>query len=508
MDDMILERKESYTNGNSFELKHDNYAEEIHNEYEEHMSGFKTSKLQDELSTEQKITTIYPSESIQSESETDEIYDECYSCFMCNISYDTQFELDEHLRSHNDDETFHHSNINSISEPLPQESIRPSKYLRCNECFKLCKSQLSYNEHMLTHTGEKPHHCRVCDRKFRHIANFRTHLKSHNNVRHLVCSLCCKTIVGEKNYYIHYMDVHNKMAVRQPRPYQSSSSDSDEDFNPKISYYKKKKVNVRNGKTPKDSEPFGPLFAKKAWEKKQRQFEHDDSDIEKQKTERDAVQEAIENSRIDIQNMLRKRKQHLIDYNTEEYQKLIESLVDEKNSTGQINEAKLIGPLFWKNALIKAGLVEEYILPVQFQSQLRVTECVSCRKCFARLPKCNDSNITPSTPPCSSCFMMKNETTLNKHKSEQHKENPPFFCKECLSESNTWYDYVQHMKMHLKYAARCSECIYNMINKPEQVIFLCHECDMSFDSDEQLKDHVNSHLEHGQCNGYNLNSVA
>lgn len=82
--------------------------------------------------------------------------------------------------------------------------------------------------------------------------------------------------------------------------------------------------------------------------------------------------------------MLRKRKQQLVDYNTEEYQKLIEALILEKSSTGRVNEAKLIGPLFWKNALVKAGLIEEDVLPIQYQSQLRLIECISCRKCFAR----------------------------------------------------------------------------------------------------------------------------
>lgn len=82
--------------------------------------------------------------------------------------------------------------------------------------------------------------------------------------------------------------------------------------------------------------------------------------------------------------MLRKRKQQLTDYFTEEYQKFLETLILEKNSTGQFNEAKLIGPLFWKNALIKAGLVEEDILPMQFQSRLKLIECMSCKKCFAR----------------------------------------------------------------------------------------------------------------------------
>ncbi|XP_050537268.1 zinc finger protein 425-like [Daktulosphaira vitifoliae] len=482
-------------NGHVLELTNANSYEELSFDNKEHMSLINTI-YQDKVMIKESMT--YSSESIQFDSETEETYDECYSCFMCNVSYNTQFDLEEHLRTHNDDETFHHSNIDSTSEPLPSEFIRPSKYFRCYECLKVCKSQLSYNEHMLTHTGEKPHHCRVCDRKFRHIANFRTHLKSHTNIKTLVCSLCCKTIVGEKNYYIHYMDVHNKMSVRQSRLYHTSSSDSDEDFNPKISYYKKKKINMRNGKCRKYNEPFGPLFAKKAWEKKQ--FENYIWDIDEEKCERDAVHEAIECSRLDIQNMLKNKKQQLNDYNTEEYQKLLDILVEEKNSTGKINEAKLIGPFFWKSALCKAGLIEEYLSPVQFQSQLRVTECISCRKCFARLPQNNKDNIIPSTPPCSSCFMMKNETTLNKHKSEQHTENPPYICKECLSQSYSWYEYVQHMKMHLRYAARCSECIYMMMNKPEQVIFLCHECDMSFDSDEQLKIHLKTHLENGQNN--------
>lgn len=229
------------------------------------------------LQVKNNVIDFKPDEKPQSESESEEIYDECYSCFMCNVSYNTQVDLDAHLHTHIDDDTFHHSNINSISEPLPCSSIKPSKYFRCNKCMKICKSQLSYHEHMLTHTGEKPHHCRVCDRKFRHIANFRTHLKCHTDIKTLNCSLCRKTIVGEKNYYMHYMDVHNKISVRSPRPFQTSSSNSDEDFNPKVSYYKKKKLAPR--KLKKDSEPFGPLFAKKAWEKKQQELKNFNLDV-------------------------------------------------------------------------------------------------------------------------------------------------------------------------------------------------------------------------------------
>lgn len=83
--------------------------------------------------------------------------------------------------------------------------------------------------------------------------------------------------------------------------------------------------------------------------------------------------------------MLKKRKQQSTEeYKIDDYQKLIDTLILEKKSTGQINEAKFIGPLFWKNALVKAGLREEDILPIKFQSHLRLVECSSCRKCFAR----------------------------------------------------------------------------------------------------------------------------
>jgi len=83
--------------------------------------------------------------------------------------------------------------------------------------------------------------------------------------------------------------------------------------------------------------------------------------------------------------MLRKRKQQPIaDYNTEEYKELREPLILEKNSTGQFNKAKYIGPLFSKNFQNQAGLIEEAKRPVQFQGRLKPIKCTTCGKSFAR----------------------------------------------------------------------------------------------------------------------------
>lgn len=123
-----------------------------------------------------------------------------------------------------------------------------------------------------------------------------------------------------------------------------------------------------------------------------------------------------------------------------------------------------------------------------------------------RLPRVPEGNVSPTKPPCSSCFMIKNEIILDKHKAESHRVEPPFICKECFHVSNTWLDYVAHMKLHLRFAAKCNECVYSALNTPEIVMFLCHVCEKSFDSDELLKAHVHTHKESGQNNDGDVNS--
>jgi len=92
---------------------------------------------------------------------------------------------------------------------------------------------------------------------------------------------------------------------------------------------------------------------------------------------------------------------------------------------------------------------------------------------------------------------MKDESILFQHQDEKHRILPPYICKECLWVSDTWFKYVQHMKKHLVYVAKCSECVNSdIMNKSAKTIsFLCHICEMSFDSDDELMVHVQIHLE-------------
>ncbi|XP_060856029.1 zinc finger protein 561-like [Metopolophium dirhodum] len=221
-----------------------------------------------------------------------------------------------------------------------------------------------------------------------------------------------------------------------------------------------------------------------------------DEKAEEEESKKYAVQEAIGSSRQDTLNTFEKRKEQPTDYNTEEYTKLLKTLIQEKNSTGQFNEAKFMGPLFWKNSLFKAGLIEEPIHPVKFQGRLRPIECTSCGTFFAKLPISNEVNIMKSKLPCPKCFNTENESTLLEHQLKRHRELPPFICKECMWKSETWFKYIQHMKTHFRCVAKCSECVYSdMMNKPANTFFLCHVCEMSFDSDDERRVHVKIHVE-------------
>lgn len=73
----------------------------------------------------------------------------------------------------------------------------------------------------------------------------------------------------------------------------------------------------------------------------------------------------------------------LANYNTDKYQKILKSLLQQKG-TGQNYEDKLCNPFYWTIALFKAGLIDEYICPGKSASRLVFSECMYCKKYFIR----------------------------------------------------------------------------------------------------------------------------
>ncbi|KFM61536.1 Zinc finger protein 500, partial [Stegodyphus mimosarum] len=60
----------------------------------------------------------------------------------------------------------------------------PLRY-QCGECFYSCDKSDHFKRHIMTHTGERPHLCPFCNRRFTDKSNFNRHVRIHTRNKNL-----------------------------------------------------------------------------------------------------------------------------------------------------------------------------------------------------------------------------------------------------------------------------------------------------------------------------------
>ena len=119
-------------------------------------------------------------------------------------------------------------------------SIKSFKCKSCKEIFtskQACTFKLNQNlkTHLVVNTGERPHKCEICNKKFTQKSGLLTHEKIHALVNRYECHNCIISKFTQKEYSRKYLKLHKTESFQQCKSIQEKlKSFKKESKNPKV----------------------------------------------------------------------------------------------------------------------------------------------------------------------------------------------------------------------------------------------------------------------------------
>ncbi|XP_069375093.1 zinc finger protein 708-like [Paralichthys olivaceus] len=119
-----------------------------------------------------------------------------YLCDVCCKMFLTSLQLENHMRTHTNEKPYN-----------------------CGECGRRFSTKGSLTVHMRVHTGETPYRCPDCGWAFKRKTNLDNHMTVHSGVKAYVCGICGKACARKTHLTVH-MRTHNG-----ERPYKCTHCD-------------------------------------------------------------------------------------------------------------------------------------------------------------------------------------------------------------------------------------------------------------------------------------------
>lgn len=138
--------------------------------------------------------------------------DPLFICEVCGKICKTKGNLKDHKLSHSQerkhkckfcDKTF----IRVYTLKRHEDSHNETKYI-CVVCGLQLKTQHTLSTHMVVHSDERKFKCNLCSNEYKRSKALKTHLLTHSGVKRYFCDFCDKTFTTAENCRLHLNKHH------------------------------------------------------------------------------------------------------------------------------------------------------------------------------------------------------------------------------------------------------------------------------------------------------------
>ncbi|NXF34899.1 ZN652 protein, partial [Nyctibius bracteatus] len=155
-----------------------------------------------------------------------------FTCETCGKSFKRSMSLKVHSLQHSGEKPFK-CEVRSCVSPHPVSSqmgtetelrkdlplLGASPQFMCQWCGKDFNMKQYFDEHMKTHTGEKPYICEICGKSFTSRPNMKRHRRTHTGEKPYPCDVC-----GQRFRFSNMLKAHKEKCFRVSNPLASDTA--------------------------------------------------------------------------------------------------------------------------------------------------------------------------------------------------------------------------------------------------------------------------------------------